>query len=54
MVNKITKISLPNQKISGRGCITLFLRYVEQTKFYEGITIVLNGLDIFNTKGLQL
>ncbi len=54
MANKITKISVTNQKISGRGGITLFLRYVEQTKFYEVITFVFNRLDIFNTKGLQL
>ncbi len=54
MANKITKISLTNQKISGRGGSTLFPRYVVQTKFYEVITFVFNGLDIFNTKGLQL
>ncbi len=54
MASKIIKISVTNQKISGRGCITLFLRYVKQTKFYEVITFVFNGLDIFNKKGLQL
>ncbi len=54
MVNKLTKISIPNQKISGRGGITLFLRYVEQTKCYEVITFVLNRLHLFNTKGLQI
>lgn len=54
MNNKITKISFTNQKISGRGGITLFLRYVEQTKFYGVISHVFSKLDIFNTKGLQL
>ncbi len=54
MANKIIKISVTNQEISGRGCITLFLRYVEQTKFHEVTTFVFNRLDIFNTKGLQL
>ncbi len=54
MANKITKISVTNQKISGRGSITLFLRYVEQTKFEEVIIFVFTGLDIFNIKGLQL
>ncbi len=54
MANKIAKISVTNQKISGRGGITLFFRYVEQTKFYEVITFVLNRLDVFYTKGLQL
>ncbi len=33
MTNKITKIAVTNQKIPERGGITLFLRYVEQTKF---------------------
>ncbi len=54
MANKITRISVTNQKISGRGGITLFLRYVEQSKIYEVITFVFNRLDIFITKGLQL
>ncbi|MCP4159019.1 MAG: hypothetical protein GY760_03000 [Deltaproteobacteria bacterium] len=54
MANKITKISIPNQKISRRDGINLSLRYVEQTKFYEVITFVFSRLDIFNTKGLQL
>jgi len=54
MANKITKISVTNQKISGRGGITLFLRYVEQTKFYWVMAFVFSRLDIFNTKGLQL
>ncbi len=54
MVNKITRIQVTKQKISGRGGITLFLRYAEQTKFYEVITFVFNSLDIFNAKGLQL
>ncbi len=54
MANKITKISVTNQKISGRDGITLFLRYVEQTKFQKVIALVFNRLDIFNTKGLQL
>ncbi len=54
MANKITKNSVKKQKISGRGGITLFFRYVEQTMFYEVITFVFNRLDIFNTKGLHL
>ncbi len=54
MASKITKISVTNRKISERGGITLFLRYVEQTKFYEVITFVLNRLDISYTKGFQL
>ncbi len=54
MANKIIKISGTNQKISGRGDINLFLRYVEQTKFYKVIIFVFNRLDIFDTIGLQL
>ncbi len=51
---KNAKISVINQKISGRIGITLFLRYVEPTKFYEVITFIFNRLDIFYTKGLRL
>ena len=54
MKNKITKISVTNQKISGRGGITLFLRYVEKSKFYQTIEHVFSKLQIFNPKGLQL
>jgi len=54
MKNKITKISITKQKISGRGGITLFLRYVEQTLFFTVISHVFSKFDIFGTKGLQL
>ncbi len=54
MAHKITKISVTNKKISERGGITLFLRYVEKTKLYEVMTFVFYRLYIFNTKGLQL
>ena len=54
MKNKITKISVTNQKISGRGGITLFLRYVEQARFYHIIRQAFSKLSIFSPKGLQL
>lgn len=54
MKNKITKISLTKQKNSGRGGITLFLRYVEQTMFYNVISHIFSKLNIFGGKGLQL
>ncbi len=54
MVNKITNISVTNQKIYGRGGNTLFLRYVEQTKFYEVKAFGFSRLGVFNAKGLQL
>ena len=54
MKNKITKISVTKQKISGRGGITLFLRYVEKIMFYNAIGLAFSKLNIFNSKGLQL
>ena len=54
MNNKINKISVTNQKISGRGGLTFFLRYVEKSNFYQVILHVFSKLQIFNTKGLQL
>ena len=54
MKNKITKISVTKQKISGRGGITLFLRYVEKTLFYAVIEHVFSKLEVFGSKGLQL
>ena len=54
MKNKITKISVTKQKISGRGGITLFLRYVERTLFYNVINHVFSMLSVFGGKGLQL
>jgi len=54
MKNKITKISVTKQKISGRGGITLFLRYVERTLFYTVINHIFSELSIFGGKGLQL
>lgn len=54
MKNKITKISVTNQKISGRGGITFFLRYIEKSNFYQLIEQIFSKLQIFNSKGLQL
>ncbi|MCK5535229.1 MAG: IS1380 family transposase, partial [Bacteroidales bacterium] len=48
------KISVTKQKISGRGGITLFLRYVEKTMFYSVISQAFSKLGIFGSKGLQL
>ncbi len=54
MSNKINKITVTNQKISGRGGITLFLRYIEQIHFYRLISRIFSTLQIFHPKGLQL
>ncbi len=32
---KITKVETTSDKISGRGGLTLFMRYVEQSGFYR-------------------
>lgn len=54
MKNKITKISATKQKISGRGGISFFLRYVENTGFYKLTAFGFLNINIFSHKGLQL
>ncbi|MDP2159974.1 MAG: IS1380 family transposase [Flavobacterium sp.] len=54
MGTKITKIGITNDKISARGGLTLFLRYVEQTGLYNLILGAMLPYLIKSTKGLQL
>ncbi len=54
MSTKITKIGLTNDKISARGGLPLFLRYVEQIGLYRLISSTINSLLFKNRKGLQL
>jgi len=54
MSTKITKIGLTNDKISARGGLPLFLRYVEQIGLYRLISGTINSLLFKNRKGLQL
>ncbi|MGC9331128.1 MAG: hypothetical protein ACP5DZ_04535 [Bacteroidales bacterium] len=54
MKTKITKIGVTNKKISGRGGLSLFLRYTEQIGLYKRISGIINGLFSSNNKGLQL
>ena len=54
MGTKITKIGITNDKISGRGGLPLFLRYVQQTGFYGLIMSMLFSLTSKSKKGLQL
>ena len=54
MSTKITKIGLTNDKISARGGLPLFLRYVEQIGLYRLISSTINSLLLKNSKGLQL
>jgi len=54
MGTKITKISVTNDKISARGGLALFLRYVEKTRFNMLFSHVLSPLIATNGKGLLL
>lgn len=50
---QINKIEITNDKISGRGGLAFFLRYVEQIGFYELSEKILGHLQI-SSKGLSL
>lgn len=54
MAAKITKIGYTNDKISARGGLPLFLRYVQQIGFYSVITSTLFFLNPFKGKGLKM
>lgn len=54
MGTKITKIGITNDKISARGGLPLFLRYIEKTRLYEVISGMITPLFSTNNKGLQL
>ena len=54
MKTKITKIRATDEKISSRGGLTLFLRYIENIKLYELISSVFLLKIIFHSKGLGL
>lgn len=54
MATKITKIGITNDKISARGGLSLFLRYVDKTGFYRIISAPLISLLTKSNKGLQL
>lgn len=54
MSTKITKIGITNNKISGRGGLPLFLRYIEQIGLYGLITGNISSKNLGNRKGLQL
>lgn len=50
---KINKIEITNDVISGRGGLALFMRYVEQTQFYNLVQNVLGHIKT-SKKGLSL
>lgn len=54
MGTKITKIGITNDKISARGGLPLFLRYVQQIGLYKLISGMFQELLVTNNKGLQL
>ena len=54
MGTKITKIGVTNDKISARGGLPLFLRYIENIGLYGLILRHIISLLSINKKGLQL
>ena len=54
MSSKITKIDITNKKITGRGGISLFLRYILNIKLYGLISMSLGSFIFLSAKGLQL
>jgi hypothetical protein len=54
MGSKITKLSLTNDKISGRGGLAIFLRYVAKTSLNDLISSIFLPKIQVHSKGLQL
>lgn len=54
MAAKITKIGTTNDKISGRGGLSLFLRYVENIGLYGLVSSIILPQIFQSSKGLQL
>ena len=54
MGTKIAKIEVTNDKISGRGGLSFFLRYMDRTNLYPLLTYFLGKELIAGHKGLRL
>lgn len=54
MSSKITKLGVTNDKISARGGISLYLRYIQNIKLFRLMSLTLTSFIILNSKGLQL
>lgn len=54
MASRITKIGFTNDKISSRGGLPLFLRYIEQIGLYKLISGTIFSLVLQSNKGLHL
>ena len=54
MSSKITRLGVTNDKISARGGVSLFLRYIQNIKLYGLISLTLVPFILLSSKGLQL
>lgn len=54
MSSKITKLGITNDKISARGGISLYMRYIQNIKLFGLMSVNLTSLLVINSKGLQL
>lgn len=54
MSSKITKLGVTNDKISARGGIPLFLRYIQNIKLFGLMSATFTSVLVINSKGLQL
>jgi hypothetical protein len=54
MSSKITKLAITKDKISARGGVSLYLRYIQNIKLYGLIAVHLSSSLLISSKGLQL
>ena len=54
MSSKITKLAITNDKISARGGVCLYLRYVQNIKLYGLVAFAFSSFLTISSKGLQL
>ena len=54
MSSKITKLGVTNDKISARGGISLYLRYIQSIKLFGLMSATFTSFIVKNSKGLQL
>ena len=54
MSSKITKIGITNDKISARGGVSLYIRYIQNIKLFGLMTATFTAFLVINSKGLQL
>ena len=54
MNSKITKLGVTNDKISARGGISLYLRYIQNIKLFGLMSVTFTSFIVISSKGLQL